>query len=284
MLDIILQPFFLRALAAVVISSLVASLVSVFVVLRRYSALSAAIAHASLAGAVLGLLIGINPLLGALAVSLAFSLAAAYSDLKTGGRPDIMIGVTFGFSTAVAIMLISMMSAYTTSAWAYLIGDVLSVTVEEIGLLLLVSSVVLSLLRMFYKEFKFVTFDKEAAEAMGLNVRFYSYLLVVLIALTTVVLLKVVGSILAVVLLVAPAAAAYQFSHSFKEMSVFAAIFAAASGVLGLLLSVGLNASASAFIGVFASLLYFASLLLSTKKRKCRSITECFRVVEEKRV
>ncbi|MEM2193483.1 MAG: metal ABC transporter permease [Candidatus Methanomethylicia archaeon] len=282
MLEVLIHPFILRAFIACIITSIVSSVIGVYIVLRRLSTIGAAIAHSALAGAIMAIFLGLDPIIGAFTISIVFALLLAYSSEENKERVDITIGVLFGFSAALAILFISLISAYTVSAWRFLIGDVLGVSEWEIYIMSVFSIIILTVMYVFYKEFKYTTFDPEAAEALGLNVKFYSYLIIILIALTAVICLKVVGSILTEVLLVAPAAASYQFAHSLEKMKIISMIIAILSSVIGLILSILLNISASATIGLMAVVIYFISLTLSTKRRKCKSFIEYFRMIGRK--
>lgn len=282
MLEVLIHPFILRAFIACIITSIVSSVIGVYIVLRRLSTIGAAIAHSALAGAIMAIFLGLDPIIGAFTISIVFALLLAYSSEENKGRVDITIGVLFGFSAALAILFISLISAYTVSAWRFLIGDVLGVSEWEIYIMSVFSIIILTVMYVFYKEFKYTTFDPEAAEALGLNVKFYSYLIIILIALTAVICLKVVGSILTEVLLVAPAAASYQFAHSLEKMKAISMVIAILSSIIGLILSILLNISASATIGLMAVVIYFISLILSTKRRKCKSFIEYFRMIGKK--
>ena len=281
-LEILTHPFILRALIACIITSIISSVIGVYIVLKRLSTIGAAIAHSALAGAVMAIFLGLNPIIGSLTISIVFALLLAYSSGVDRERTDITIGVLFGFSAALAILFISLISAYTASAWRFLIGDVLGVSEWEIYVMSVFSIIILTVIYVFYKEFKYTTFDPEAAEALGLNVKFYSYLLITLIALTAVICLKVVGAILTEVLLVAPAAVAYQFAHSLEKMKMLSTVIAISSSIVGLLLSILLNISASATIGLMAVVLYLISLILSTKRRKCKAFIEYLRIIGRK--
>ncbi|RLF08831.1 MAG: hypothetical protein DRJ68_06745 [Thermoprotei archaeon] len=279
MLELFSYPFVWRALIAVVVASLVSSVVGVFTVLRGFSTLSAAITHSSFAGASIAVIYGVNPLIGALALSLGFSGLTAYAS-ESERRADVVIGMIFGFSTALAVLFLSLSSSYSAAAWSFIVGDVLGVSWLDLQLLVVVAAVAMGVIFLFYKEFKFITFDPEAAEAMGLRVRFYHYVMVFLVALFSVVAIKVVGVILAIVLLIAPAASAYEFSHDLERMMAASIVIALASGILGLVLSILLNVASSALIGIAVSIAYLASLIASPKRRKCKDIAKC-RVVRE---
>ena len=284
MLDALLHPAMVRPFVAVMIASIVSSVVGVFTVLRGFSTLSAAITHSSFAGASIAAIYGVNPLLGALAVSLGFSGLTAYASRGNERRADVFVGMIFGLSTALAILFLSLARTYTATAWSFIVGDVLGVSLTDLYTLAAIAIVALCVVALFYKEFKFITFDIEAAEAMGLRASLYHYLMVFLMALFSVVAVKVVGIILAVVLLVAPAAAAYEFSHGLERMLSLSLLISLASGVAGFLLSLYFNVATSALIGICASATYLMALVTSPKRKKCvkcKEVTTSRRVVRE---
>lgn len=281
MLEILTQPFMVKALIAVIISGSASALIGVYMVLRGLSSIGAAIAHVALAGAAMSLLTGLDPVVGALALSLIFALLSGYGEEKGEVRADMVMGVLFGFSTALAALAISLSSPYAASAWRFLVGDVLGVTDSELLVLAVMSLLVIGAITLFNMELKYTTFDPEGSSAIGLNVRFYRYLLLALTSVSMVVNLRVVGSILSVAFIAIPAVVAYQFSHSFEEMSRMAFFTILVSSILGFLVSVILNLPTSAVIGVILSFIYLVSIKLSVKRRKCKSIIQCFRIVRE---
>lgn len=281
MLEVLTQPFMIKALIAVILSGSASALIGVYMVLRGLSSIGAAIAHVALAGAAISLLTGLDPVVGALILSLVFALLSGYGEEKGEVKADMTIGVLFGFSTAVAALAISLSSPYAASAWRFLIGDVLGVTDNELLVLAVMSLAVIGVITLFKMEFKYITFDPEGSSAMGLNVRFYRYLLLVLTAVSMVVNLRVVGSILSVAFIAIPAVVAYQFSHSFEEMGKISFLTILISSILGFLVSVMLNLPTSAVVGMILSVGYLISIKLSVKRRKCKSIIQCFRVVRE---
>lgn len=282
MLDFLLHPSMLCPFVAVIVTSIVSSIVGTFTVLRGFSTLSAAVTHSSFAGASIAIIYGVNPLLGALAMSLGFSGITAYVSQSNERKADVLIGMIFGFSTALAVLFLSLARTYTATAWSFIVGDVLGVSLMDLLTLIIVATATLCLVALFYDEFKFITFDLEAAEAMGLRTSLYHYVMILLIALFSVVAIKVVGIILAIVLLIAPAASAYEFSHNLERMLLLSLLIALASGVAGFILSVLFNVATSALIGITASIAYLLALLISPKRRKCKEFVKFRRrVVKE---
>lgn len=265
--DLLLSGFMLRALLAVAMSSILSAVIGSFAVVRGLSTMGAAVAHASLAGALLGFILKGDPTISALILSVFFAVAAAYSGERSGRRMDVVLGVTFGFSAAVAALSLSMTREYTVTAYAYLIGDVLGVSWGEVIVQSAFSLASLLVIYLFYKEFKFISFDMEAAEAMGLRARLYHYAMVVLLAVAIVVELKVVGSILAVVFLVAPAASALELANSMEKVITLSVSIALISSLSGIALSAFANVPTGPAIGIIASMIYLLALLLSPKRK-----------------
>jgi ABC-type Mn2+/Zn2+ transport system permease subunit len=276
----ILSPLIIKALIAMIIASIVSASISVHVVLRGLSALGAALAHAALAGATLALILNVNPTLGALIASIMFAVLSGYSEEKIGGRSDMVIGMIFGSSTAIAVLAIALSSPYISSAWRFLVGDVLGITDYELIELISVGILIIIILILFHGELKYTLFDPESAEAYGLNTRFYRYLILLLAALCTVMNLRIVGSLLTELLIAAPAIIAYEFAHSFEKLRDQAIAVTLFSSIAGFIIAIILNLPISGVIGITMLLVYITASILSLKRRRCRSKT-CIRYVKE---
>ena len=119
---------------------------------------------------------------------------------------------------------------------------------------------------MFFKQFQAVTFDEEFAFTIGLPVNLIYTLLLIVIALTTVILIRLVGIILVVALLSIPSAISINFSNSIKKMMFLSTILGLIFTIFGLILSFYLNLASGAAIIVVSVIGYLISLLLKTKK------------------
>ena len=270
MIEELIPLFLIRAIMASVITSITTAILGIYVVSRNLSSAGAALAHTALAGAVLGHLLGVDPYLGALSMNLVLSIVIANLSISSTRESEAVIGLLFGFSTALAVTLVSLVKEYVVVVWTYLIGDVLGVTLTDILFLASVSLITINVLMLCYKEFKFITFDIEGARAMGLNVTFYHFLMTVLIALVTTICLRTVGSILTTVLLVAPAATARKITHSFEKAIALSIIVSLLSSFMGMYVSLQLNLTVSGTIGLVASLLYFITGYIVAKFKYCK--------------
>src|SRR5438034_2277123 len=221
MVDFLTVSFLQRALIAAALAGGLCSVIGVFVVLRGLAFIGAGTSHAAFAGVTFAYLIGVPPM----PVAIAFGLATVWITglLEERGRMklDVSIGILYTATMALAILFIGMMKTYNAEVYGYLFGSILSVTPEELGIILALSLLVLGAILAFSKELYFIAFDQELAESSGVPARRIFYLLLTLVALTVVVSLKTVGAILVFAMVLIPASTAYQLTHSLSHMTAY---------------------------------------------------------------
>ncbi len=209
MLDLIIEPmqygFMQRALLVSALAAAACGAVGTFVVLRGLAFLGDAIAHSALTGMAAAFLLGVNVFLGALIWAVPASLAISALSRKSGVRMDAVIGVLFAGGFAVGVILINTSQRFSGDLLSVLFGNVLGASWGDVLAVGLLAGGVLLVIRLFYKELVFTTYDPAVAEASGLPVHFLEYLLPLLVAITTVAALKTVGNIMVMALLVIPA-------------------------------------------------------------------------------
>ncbi|RLF97812.1 MAG: ABC transporter permease [Thaumarchaeota archaeon] len=271
MLDILIKnPFLLRAIIGIVLASFASATMGTFTMLRGISFLTAEVAHAALGGAALGIflqsigLIGdLDPFYIALLFSIATALFTGYAGEKEAIRMETAIGVAFAISMSLAVTLMGMIpSEKIPKIWGYLIGDVLLLTYNDITMLLAVTLIVVTLTTIFCREFAYISFDIEGAESMGLNVKLYSYLMLLLAALAIVTTTKTVGSILVYAFMIAPSAIASEIAGSVPSIMIVSLIISITCGIAGLYLSLILNMAPSGLIGLMLSALYLTVIIV----------------------
>jgi len=269
-MEILAYTFMQRALVASVIIGVVCAVIGTYVVLRGLSFIGAGIAHASFGGVALGFLLGVNPFLSAIVFCLLTAWGIGWASTEGEIKEDTAIGIFFASTMALGVLFIGLMKAYNVDLFGYLFGSVLGVTEQDIWLSLIVGGVVLLAVVLLYKELKFVTFDQEMAEVVGLPATFLYFLLLSLMALTVVISIKVVGVILVSALLVIPPATAYQVSDDFGRMMFLSIAVGVGSAVIGLFLSYWLDVASGATIVLTATTLFFLAALLSPRRRMLR--------------
>jgi ABC-type Mn2+/Zn2+ transport system permease subunit len=260
--------FMQRALLAGVLIGAVCAIIGVYVVLKGLSFIGAGIAHASFGGVALGFVLGINPLISAIAFCLATAWSIGLVARKIQVKEDTAIGIFFASTMALGILFIGLMRGYKVDLFGYLFGNILAVSVQDVWITLVLGIGVLVAVGLFFKELIFVTFDAEMAEVTGVPAGRVYFLLISLIALTIVLSIKVVGIVLVSALIVTPAAAAYQLTEDFRRMMALAIVIGVGSAVGGLLLSYPLNIASGSTIVLLATLVFFTAALVSPRRRR----------------
>ena len=268
MLEMLAYGFMQRALLASVVIGALCSAIGVFVVLKGLSFIGAGTAHAAFAGVALAFLLGWNPMATAVLFGLVTVWITGWLVEKGRMKLDVSIGIFYTSTMALAILFIGFMRSYNPELYGYLFGSILSVTASDLAIIAGLGLAVLTALFLFYKEFQFIAFDQDMAEASGIPARRLFYLLISLIALTIVVSLKAVGAVLVYAMILIPASTAYQWTNSMKAMMIASILIGVLSSVSGMFLSFALDIPSGATIVLFATALFFLAVLFSPKHRK----------------
>jgi zinc transport system permease protein len=260
MIEFLSYEFGQRALLAGLIVGLGCAVLAFFVVLRRMAFVGVGISHAALGGVALGVLLGVDPLLAAL----AFSVAVAWLIGAMGGRDmlseDTAIGIFFPTAMAFGVALMAGTPDYRQSLLGYLFGNILLVRTGDLVLAAVLVGIALLTTAVFFKELLFVSVDEETARAAGLPAARLRYLLLTLLAITIVSAIKIVGIVLVSAFLVIPAATAQLVAPDVRSMLGLSVGFALVSVVGGLWLSWLMDLPSGAAIVLVAAALFAASV------------------------
>lgn len=237
MIEMLSYPFMERAFVAGVMIAILASLSGSFIVLRRYSLLSETLAHVSLVGVSVGLLVGLSPLWMAVATSLAAAWLIEYLRSSRGLYSDSILAIFLSGSLALAIVIISLSGSFNASLFSYLFGSILSVSNDDLITMGIFGSLSMALLILFFKELYFIAFDEEVARTSGLRVTLLNFMLVSIIAVIIALSIRIVGTLLIGALMVIPPVAAIRFGMGFFKTTLLSVTIALICVIIGLSLS-----------------------------------------------
>ncbi|MDD5037788.1 MAG: metal ABC transporter permease [Dehalococcoidales bacterium] len=259
--------FMQNAILATFLGGIACSTIGVFVVLLHMPFIGVAMSHAAFAGGLLGIWLGFNPVLGALAFSLA--AAAVIGPLADKGElsPETSLGVIFSLMLGVAFLIIGLIPSTRSEALGLLWGSVLTVTRTDILFLAVVAFMVVSLVIVFYKEVQATVFNRQIALAVGLPATIILYTILFMTGATVTVSLNSIGGLLIFSLILNPAAAAYQLTYDMKKTFLLSAIFGIASGWAGLSLSYAFNIPSGATIVITSSIIFMLAAIFSPKRK-----------------
>ncbi|MDA1338440.1 MAG: metal ABC transporter permease [bacterium] len=247
--------FMLRAIYAGLLVSLSCGVLGVFVVLRKQAFIADGVAHASLAGIAIGLLLGSNPILWAIAVAIVMSILLTYIKQNSNVSFDSSIGILYSFFFAVGILVISAIDSYKPDLLSFLFGSLLSITWIEVVYALALLIFVAIFIAVTYSKIVYMTFDIEGARVRGVNVKLLEYVLNILVSIAVIVSIKLMGVVLVTAMLVIPATFAKLFAKNFSQVIWFSCIYAIIATTLGIILSYILDLPSGAMVVVLHTVL-----------------------------
>jgi zinc transport system permease protein len=260
MLSILSYSFMQRAFLAGILIGIAAPLIGTFLVAKRYSLIADSLAHVSLAGVAAGVLLGINPILGALAVAVCAALVMEKLRADKRITAEVALAMFLSSGLAVAVVLIGLNNRANIDLMSFLFGSITTVGVQDLWIIGMLTALVVTVIVTCYKQLAYTSFDEEQAQASGLRVRLLNQVLMMLAAVTVVVSLRIVGGLLIGALTVIPVAAAAQIARSFKQTLAYAVCIGLAAVIVGLFASFYLDLAAGGAIVLTALLLFFIAL------------------------
>ncbi len=249
---------------AALLASVACGIIGAYVVTKRITFISGAIAHAAFGGVGLGYFLGINPVLAVIPFSVLSAIGIGIVGRKARLPEDSTIGIFWAVGMAVGVLLISLTPGYAPDLFNYIFGNILMVPASDLTLMLALDVLIAGIVALFYKEFLVISFDEEYAKVSGVKVMFFYLLLLCLVALTVVVLIRVVGVVLVIALLTMPAAITRLFGCvSLRRMMAVSVSLGAALTVSGLGISYWLNLPSGATIILVSAAVFAVALAVS---------------------
>jgi len=248
MLEIFQYQFMQRALIAAVLVSVACGVVGSYVVIKRIVSLSGAISHAAFGGVGLGYFLGVNPVLAAIPFSIISAMAIGGVRQITNISEDTGIGILWSVGMAMGVIFINLTPGYAPDLFSYLFGSILTVNNTDLFIMVILDIIIITTVYLFRRELLAVSFDEKFSKVVGLPALSIYLLLLALVALSVVVLIKVVGVILLIALFTIPAAISKQYTYNLRRLMVLATIIGIILTSLGLILSYIFNLASGATI------------------------------------
>jgi len=270
MIQWLIQPFqfafMQRGMIASIVVGMLCAIIGCYVILRSMAFLGDALAHAILPGVAVAYLIGINLLWGALVAAILVAVLINSFTKTEKVKEDTAIGILFAAALALGIALISTIRTYAVDLSHILFGNVLSVSWQDLILILGLSFAILIILILSYRPLKVITFDPILAKTLNLPVEGFRLLLLILLAVTIVVSLQTVGIGLVAAMLVTPPAAAALLTRRLSTMIGVSAAIGAFSSLVGLYISFYLNVASGAAIVLVATLIFLLAFFFAPRR------------------
>jgi len=263
LIDFILDPFqfsfMVRALIICICVGIICPFLGAHVINRQMGFMGDALAHSVMPGMVVSYIIGISPFFGAIPMGIVVALLIGFLVRKTKISNDTSIGIMFTGLFAIGLIMISLMGGLTVNLEDLLLGQVTSTSVSDLYTTLFLTTFVLAVMCLLYKQMIFTGFDYEGATVIGLKAGIIDYILLGLLSIVIVVTLQAVGIILVVGMLITPAAAASLITNRFWKLVIVGIIFGVISAIGGLYASYYLDLPSGPSIAMISTIIFCGS-------------------------
>ena len=257
--------FMKNALLALLLLSPLFGLLSTMIVTGRMSFFSDALGHSAFTGIAIGCICGLAPTAVAVAFSVAFALLFSWVRSRSNQAADTLIGVFSSTAVALGIFIATLGGGSFTKYNKYLIGDVLSVTPAEIGILAIVLVCIAVFWFVFGNRLVLVSIHAPLSSSRGMKVKTTQTLFTVCIAVVVTLAINWVGLLMLNSLLVLPAASARNVAKNLRQYHGLSVLFALSACILGLILSYHLGASTGAAISLCLAVIFSISFIFRKK-------------------
>lgn len=262
-----MDDFIINALLAGIGLALLAGSLGCVVVWRRMAYFGDTLAHSALLGVALAVSAEILPIIGVAVVGIVLASLLFWLEKKQELSTDTLLGIMSHSALALGLIVLSYAQNQGSNIdlMAYLFGDILAVSREELVWIYAGAVLVLSMFAYLWRDLLSISVHEELARTDGVSVNKTRFMFMLLLALTVAVAIKVVGVLLITALLIIPAASARLYSKTPLQMVVLSMLFAILSVLLGLTSSLYWDMPAAPSIVLAASMVFFASNLVRSR-------------------
>lgn len=254
--DLLSYTFFQNALLGSLFACIACGIIGSYVVVRRLVFISGGITHASLGGIGMGFYFGWNPILSAMIFSILSAFGIEWLSSRQGVREDSAIGSFWSLGMAVGIIFIYLKPGFAPNLSDYLFGNILTITIPDIVYLAILSLVLVLVFTLFGRQILFAAFDPDFAKTRNLPVNLIKYTMMMGIAITIVLSIRLVGIVLLMSILTVPQMTANLFTSNFVKMILLSIVIGFFGCIVGLFLSAILDVPSGVFI-IFTQIIVF---------------------------
>lgn len=254
--DLLSYTFFQNALLGSFFACIACGIIGSYVVVRRLVFISGGITHASLGGIGMGFYFGWNPILSAMIFSILSAFGIEWLSSRQGVREDSAIGSFWSLGMAVGIIFIYLKPGFAPNLSDYLFGNILTITIPDILYLAVLSLVLILVFVLFGRQILFAAFDSDFAKTRNLPVNLIKYAMMMGIAITIVLSIRLVGIVLLMSILTVPQMTANLFTSNFVKMILLSIVIGFFGCIVGLFLSAILDVPSGVFI-IFTQIVVF---------------------------
>lgn len=261
-MEIFQYEFMRNAVIAAVLVNIACGIVGTYVVVKRIVFISGGISHAAFGGIGLGYFLGVNPIVTAIPFSLLSAITIGFISKKNKLSEDAAIGIIWAVGMALGIIFINLTPGYAPDLFSYLFGNILTIPISDLYIMLSMDLVIILIIALFFKEFYAISFDEEFSTVIGIPNRILYLVLLCMVALSVVILIRIVGIILVIALLTIPSSICRQFTYNMKKLMISSIAVGVILTVVGLWISYLLNLASGATIIMLLAIVFLFSFFV----------------------
>jgi zinc transport system permease protein len=267
MLEIFQYDFMIRALIGGIILSILAPIIGIFVVLKRYAMLSDTLAHVSLLGVSIGIILNISPTVSTIIIVLIVTWLIEILRYKYKIYSDSLLAMILSISLALSIILVSLSNSFNSSLLSYLFGSILAITNYDIYMLIVLGIFIIGFIYIYLQDFIYLSLDENVAKISGVKTKILNSVLIITVGLLVALSIHIIGSLLIGSMIVIPVISALQLKLGFVQ-TLFSAITISVMATLsGLFLSFFYAIPSGASIVAFSILIFILILAFNSIKK-----------------
>lgn len=267
--DIFEYQYLANAFFAAIFAGITCGIVGTYVMVRRMVFLCGGITHASFGGLGIALYAGINPIIGAMFFAILSAIGIEFSAEKGGIREDSAIGIIWSIGMAVGALFMSLTPGYTSGDLAsYMFGSIVTVTTQDVITLGIFTLICIAGTLLWWRAVMYVAFDRDFAACQGIATRAVSYLLIIIVAITIVLAIRIMGIVLLLSLFTIPTVTANMLTKSYAKITFWAAVIATLGALFGLIISYNWEIPPGTCIIFILTIALIVAKLLSLRSKK----------------
>lgn len=261
-MEIFQYEFMRNAVIAAVLVNIACGIVGTYVVVKKIVFISGGISHAAFGGIGLGYFLGIPPIVAAIPFSLISAITIGLISKRSKLSEDAAIGIIWAVGMASGIIFINLTPGYAPDLFSYLFGNILTIPVSDLYIMFAMDLIIILIVALFFKEFYAISFDEEFSTVTGIPNRILYLVILCMVALSVVVLIRIVGIILVIALLTIPSSICRQFTYNMKKLIISSIVTGIILTITGLWISYLLDLASGATIILLLALVFLLSFFI----------------------
>lgn len=260
--------FMKNALLAIIIITPLFGILGTMVINNRMAFFSDALGHSALTGIAAGMIFGISDTnISMIVYAIIFALLLNHIKRRRTLSTDTVISVFSSFSMSIGLLILSKGGNFSKYS-GLLLGDILSITTKEIGLLCIILVISLIYWFLFFNKLNSVGVNVSLARSKNVKSNIMEDSFSILLAVIVMLSIKWIGILIINALLILPAAASRNIASNMREYHLFSVMIAVFSGITGLILSYYMGTATGPMVVIIAAIIFFITLLINPFRNK----------------